>query len=114
MFSLSVQFSINLLTDLNNTDKILEEFDSVMAPCMDSNNLFQLLDATSLLWRLNVSYKQVIRNCIMIYCQKIMGIDPGEERWKLVTDAFQSRVGHPTYSWLVSYFNCNKISYLIV
>ena len=57
-FSLSIQFSINLLTDLNNTDKILEEFDSVTAPCMDSKNLFQLLDASSLLWRLNVRLKR--------------------------------------------------------
>ena len=55
LYILSIQLSINLLTDLNNTDKILEEFDSIMAPCMDSDNLFQLLDASSLLWRLNVS-----------------------------------------------------------
>ena len=41
--------------DLNQTDKILEEFDQVMAPNMKPGNMFQLLDASSLLWRLNVS-----------------------------------------------------------
>ncbi|XP_011410522.1 PREDICTED: tetratricopeptide repeat protein 38-like [Amphimedon queenslandica] len=69
--------------DLNQTDKILKEFDQVMAPNMKPGNMFQLLDASSLLWRLNV-----------------MGIDPGESRWKLVTEAFQVQVGNPSHSWL--------------
>jgi hypothetical protein len=54
-----------------------------MEPQMKPQNLFQLLDAASLLWRLNV-----------------VGIDPGEKRWKVVTDAFKQRVGHPSHSWL--------------
>ena len=30
---------------------------------------------------------------------QVMGIDPGESRWKVVTEAFQVQVGKPSHSW---------------
>jgi hypothetical protein len=36
-------------------DKILKEYDTVMLPGLTSENAFGLVDASSLLWRLEVS-----------------------------------------------------------
>ena len=41
--------------DLEQLDKVLEEYDLVIAPSLSPNNLSGLLDASSMLWRLNVS-----------------------------------------------------------
>ena len=51
--------SIHPSIDLNQTDKILQEFDAVMAPCANNNDHFDLIDTASLLWRLNVSYSSL-------------------------------------------------------
>ena len=54
--------SIHPSIDLNQTDKILQEFDAIMAPCAKNNDHFDLLDTASLLWRLNVSYSSLSMN----------------------------------------------------
>ena len=56
-------------------DSLFHEFDSVIFESATSKNPFALLDATSLLWRLNV-----------------MGVEVGEKRWKRVTDAVTAHV----------------------
>ena len=56
-------------------DSLFREFDSVIFESATPENPFALLDATSLLWRLNV-----------------MGVEVGEKRWKRVTDAVTAHV----------------------
>ena len=70
--------------DLGDEESIFREFDSVILERVSSDNLFGLLDASSLLWRLNV-----------------MGIDVGEDRWKMVTDALATHVDNHRSPWLV-------------
>ena len=70
------------LTDLGDTDAILHEFDTVLYDRATPDNLFGLIDASSLLWRLN-----------------LMGIDPGEKRWGRVTDSFIKFIGNHRLAW---------------
>ena len=51
-------------------ESLFREFDDVLFENAKADNSFGLLDASSLLWRLNVK-----------------GIEVGEKRWKRVTDA---------------------------
>ena len=73
-----------LMTDLEDTESVFREFDSVIFERATAENLFGLLDASSLLWRLNT-----------------MGIEVGEERWKKVTDALATHVNNHRSPWLV-------------
>ena len=73
-----------VITDLDDTESVFHEFDSAIFEKVGAENLFGLLDASSLLWRLNV-----------------MDIDVGEERWKRVTDALATHVGNHRSPWLV-------------
>ena len=41
--------------DLNQIDKLFQEFDNMLVPNLSPENVFALLDASSILWRLNVS-----------------------------------------------------------
>ena len=43
------------LADLGKMDKVLEEYDNVLAQSAVGDNAFGLVDASSLLWRLEVS-----------------------------------------------------------
>lgn len=43
------------ITDLDQIDELFAEYDQTLAPNVSSDNPFALLDASSLLWRLNVS-----------------------------------------------------------
>ncbi len=45
-----------MTTDLNQIDKLFEEYDKSLLPNISPNNAFGLLDASSLLWRLNVRH----------------------------------------------------------
>ena len=63
------------MLDLGDMDSLFREFDGVIFECATSKKPAALLDATSLLWRLNV-----------------MGIEAGEKRWKRVTDAVTAHV----------------------
>ena len=47
------------------------------------SNLLGLVDAASLLWRLNV-----------------IGADPGEKRWEKVINGFSQQIGHHALTWL--------------
>ena len=77
--SLSLSLS---LSDLGDTESVLREFDSILNERATPENYFGLLDAASLLWRLN-----------------IVGIDPGEERWKKVTDSMVTRANNHRSPW---------------
>ena len=44
-----------LILDIGQTDKVLEEFDEFFKPNLRPGNFFPLMDASSLLWRMNVS-----------------------------------------------------------
>ena len=55
---------------MGDTDAVLAEYDKSLSTRVSPQNLFGLLDASSLLWRLNA-----------------IGIDAGEERWSKVTSA---------------------------
>ena len=74
-----------LLADLGDTSSVLKEFDSVLYDKTCFGNPSGLVDAASLLWRLN-----------------IMGVDPGEKRWEKVFDGFSKHRSDHTTSWLVS------------
>ena len=50
-----------MFPDLNQIDNLLQEFDDMIVPYMAAENIFALIDASALLWRLNVS------NVIMAY-----------------------------------------------
>ncbi len=69
-------------TDLGNTDTALNEFDAVLYGRATSDNLLGMLDAASLLWRLNV-----------------LGLDPGEKRWKKVTDSCTTMMENHGSAW---------------
>ena len=73
------------LADLGDTSSVLKEFDSVLYDRTFFGNPSGLVDAASLLWRLNV-----------------IGVDPGEKRWEKVIDGFSKYTGHHTTSWLVN------------
>ena len=45
----------HMLVDLGRTDKVLEEYDNVLLQSAVGDNAFGLVDASSLLWRLEVS-----------------------------------------------------------
>ena len=42
--------------DLNQIDTVLQEFDNILLPNLMPENVQNLLDAASLLWRFNVSF----------------------------------------------------------
>ena len=44
-----------MFPDLNQIDNLLQEFDDMIVPYMAAENIFALIDASALLWRLNVS-----------------------------------------------------------
>lgn len=75
---------ISIPTDMGDTDSLLSEYDNAITKNVSSSNLFGLLDASSLLWRLN-----------------IMGIDVGEKRWSKVTEAISEHAHNHRSPWLV-------------
>ena len=66
-----------LVADLGDTSSVLREFDTVLSDKAVPENLPGLVDAASLLWRLNV-----------------IGVDPGEKRWEKVIDGHTKYTGH--------------------
>ena len=70
--------------DLGDMESLFREFDDVLFKRAVADNRLGLLDASSLLWRLNV-----------------LGIDVGKERWKRVTDAIETHVNNHRSPWLV-------------
>ena len=73
-----------LVIDLEDMESVFREFDSVIFERATAENLFGLLDASSLLWRLTA-----------------IGVEVGEERWKKVTDALATHVNNHRSPWLV-------------
>lgn len=89
------------IPDLGQIDKVLEEFDTVFVPNLTPGNFFPLLDASSLLWRMNVSISGLVL-CVVVNfpLAQVMGMDPGEERWRKVMDNFKPHLNNPTlFSW---------------
>ena len=79
------------ISDLGDMDSLFHEFDNVIFESATADNSFGLLDASSLLWRLNV-----------------LGIDVGEKRWKRVTDAVSTfidndQVRSPWWVYLLAF-----------
>ena len=72
----------SVFIDHGKLDEVYREFDTVLCSLLEPDNLFGLIDAASLLWRLNVA-----------------GIYPGEERWKKVTDVCAQHVESCTFTW---------------
>lgn len=75
---------IHVCIDMGDTDSVFAEYDKTLSKNVSSANLFGLLDASSLLWRLNV-----------------MGIDVGEKRWSKVTNALEEHAHNHRSPWLV-------------
>jgi hypothetical protein len=69
--------------DQGNIDALLSEYDNNLSKKVSSSNLFALLDATSLLWRLDIT-----------------GVDVGEKRWSEVSDAVAHHVHNHRSPWL--------------
>ena len=67
--------SPSMVLDLGDMESLFREFDNVLFENATPENAFGLLDATSLLWRLNV-----------------MGVEVGEKRWQRVTDAVATHI----------------------
>ena len=72
------------LTDLGDMDAVFREYDSNLSKNVITENLFGLLDASSLLWRLEVT-----------------GVDVGEERWNKVHKAISEHAHNHRSPWLV-------------
>ena len=72
------------LVDLGDMESLFREFDDVLFKKAVADNRLGLLDASSLLWRLNTR-----------------GVEVGEERWKKVTDALATHIGNHRSPWLV-------------
>lgn len=70
------------LSDLGDIDALLAEYDKSLSKKVSADNTFGLLDATSILWRLNV-----------------MGVDVGEERLSKVTDALRHHTRNHRSPW---------------
>ena len=68
--------------ELGDTAAVLREFDSVLLDRATASDKFGLLDASSLLWRLNC-----------------LGVDPGEDRWARVTSAMETHLGNHRSPW---------------
>ena len=83
-FPLSFLFTHSPLVDLGDMESLFREFDCVLFKKAVADNRLGLLDASSLLWRLN-----------------IMGIEVGDERWKKVTDVLATHIGNHRSPWLV-------------
>lgn len=67
--------------ELGNVVAVLREYDTVLVNAVEPDNRLGLLDASSLLWRLN-----------------LMGVDTGN-RWQRVTESFKEHVGRHGSSW---------------
>ena len=76
--------TLSPITELGDISLVLHEYDTVLYKNAVPDNLLGLVDASSLLWRLNV-----------------MGIDVGEMRWEKVINGFSTFTDHHTDSWLV-------------
>ena len=74
----------SLSIDLGNMEGVFHEFDTVLCDQLQPDNLFGLVDAIALLWRLNVA-----------------GVEAGEERWKKITDVCAQHVENCTFTWSV-------------
>ena len=48
-------YNLLCFPDLNQIDNLFQEFDDMLVPNLSSENSFALLDASAILWRLNVS-----------------------------------------------------------
>eukprot|EP00731_Ephydatia_muelleri_P026041 Em0018g141a len=68
--------------DQNNFSELFHEFDTVLCSLLEPDDLYGLVDAISLLWRLNVA-----------------GVEAGEERWKKITDVCAQHVENCTFTW---------------
>lgn len=66
---------LSFYLDLGDTESMFREFDNVIFENATNENWFGLLDASSLLWRLNC-----------------LGIDAGEKRWQRVVDGVTKQV----------------------
>ena len=71
-------------TDLGDIDSVFREYDSVMKARAIKENVKGLLDASSLLWRLEV-----------------MGVAVGEKRWEAVTEGMKHHVNNHRSPWWV-------------
>lgn len=71
---------------MGDTDALLTEYDKTLSERVTPSNLFGLLDASSLLWRLNA-----------------VGVDVGEERWSKVAGALTEHIHNHRSPWLVHY-----------
>jgi hypothetical protein len=67
---------------LGNVDVALKEFDDILYDKAGPDNLLGLIDASSLLWKLDT-----------------MGVDPGEGRWGKVTEAMATRAHNHRMPW---------------
>lgn len=64
---------------------MLNEYDTILIKSVKPDNRLGLLDASSLLWRLN-----------------LLGVDTGN-RWQQVMDSFKVHIGKRGATWLVYY-----------
>ena len=68
-------------SELGDIAAVLREYDEVLAKAATPDNRLGMLDASSLLWRLN-----------------LMGVDTGD-RWQRVTDSCTHHIGKHGSSW---------------
>ncbi|CAI8034667.1 Tetratricopeptide repeat protein 38, partial [Geodia barretti] len=67
--------------ELGDTEAVLNEYDTILVKSVTPDNRLGLLDASSLLWRLN-----------------LMGVDVGN-RWQRITDSLRIHIGKHGSSW---------------
>lgn len=69
-------------TDMGDVDSMFHEYDNCLTNNVTTDNLFGLLDASSLLWRLEVT-----------------GVEVGEERWSKLTTAIAKHAHKHRSPW---------------
>jgi hypothetical protein len=76
-----LHISLSLSPELGDTEAVMNEYDTILVKSVTPDNRLGLLDASSLLWRLN-----------------LMGVDVGN-RWRRVTDSLRVHIGKHGSSW---------------
>eukprot|EP00117_Sycon_ciliatum_P014378 scpid41060/ scgid14657/ Tetratricopeptide repeat protein 38 len=68
--------------DVNNMDRALEIFDTQLEERLSSGVIYSLVDAASLLWRM-----------------ECCGVDVGSKRWQKMIEMFQEHIGKHQMAW---------------
>ena len=73
---------VTIFTDLEDATAALKEFDTVLYERATADDLFGILDAASLMWRM-----------------ELLGMDVGDRRWERITSACTEHLNTHGLAW---------------